>query len=77
MDKVIPGQATDHSSGDDDDCGSCSPFFNCDGCAVSVVSREHISFDIQKPENKINYSSFSQAFISYNFSFIWQPPQLV
>jgi hypothetical protein len=28
----------DHEEGDDDNCGSCSPFFTCTGCSVFSVS---------------------------------------
>jgi len=76
-DKTQTEQAANHENGDDDGCGTCSPFFNCEGCTVIVINFEPASFAIQSTEIKINYSSFIQLFISRNYSSIWQPPQLV
>ncbi|HWR32421.1 MAG TPA: DUF6660 family protein, partial [Chitinophagaceae bacterium] len=30
-------QAKNHDQGDDD-CGGCSPFFNCEGCATATIA---------------------------------------
>jgi len=76
-DKAKTEQTANHERGDDDGCGNCSPFFNCEGCAVSVITFDPASFIFQSPEIKIKHSSFIQIFISYNYSSIWQPPQLL
>jgi hypothetical protein len=77
-DKAKTEQTTNHNSGDDDGCGTCSPFFNCEGClSVSNVS-EPIIFTpniILAGDN--TYTSLVQSFLSYDFHSIWQPPQLV
>jgi hypothetical protein len=75
-DKTKTEQTANHEKGDDDGCGNCSPFFTCEGCALPVISFESATFTIQSPEIKITYSSFIQFIISYNYSSIWQPPQL-
>lgn len=68
-------QATTHDS-EDKDCGNCSPFFSCEGCAcVSIV------FDPDNTENiPVNntlvfpdYIQTSLPDVDFDF---WQPPKL-
>lgn len=75
-DKPLTEQAADHRSGDEDDCGTCSPFFNCESCASGSVQVEMVQLNI--PE--LSYSSIYTGFIDkdldephYDF---WRPPQL-
>ena len=62
---------------DDDDCGSCSPFFTCTGCSgftvtAGVINSELISFF---PNNQYaGYIVSSIPEVNYDF---WQPPKLV
>ena len=68
-------RSSDHKS-DDDDCGSCSPFFSCEGCATATIAYEPVQFDfaiiIPFPVHKQNHeASLSEADIDF-----WQPPKL-
>jgi hypothetical protein len=75
--KSTTSQSTSHENGDDDDCGSCSPFFNCEGCASVTIDVQSLSFDIVLASGEKTYTDFilsSLAAVHYDF---WQPPRLV
>ena len=67
---------SDHEE-DDDDCGSCSPFFTCTGCSgftvtAGVINSELISFFSNNQYPGYIVSSIPE--VNYDF---WQPPKLV
>jgi hypothetical protein len=68
-------QAEKHENGDDD-CGSCSPFFSCEGCATATVSFEPVQFEIVPTPLVSVYTGYIQTSlpqIGYDF---WQPPKI-
>ena len=73
-DKIV--LQSDHEE-NDDDCGSCSPFFTCTGCSgftvtAGIINSELISFF---PNNQYSgYVVSSIPEVNYDF---WQPPKLV
>jgi len=74
-DKVKTEQSADHESGDKD-CGSCSPFFNCEGCASASVSSTIALFTLEPLAVVKSYTEFLEPFmpdVHYDF---WQPPKL-
>lgn len=74
-DKTVTEQTARHES-DDEDCGSCSPFFNCEGCAPATISTPAVSFTIVAPEVKRVYTGFIPSFIPDVHYDFWQPPRL-
>lgn len=73
--KIQAGQAASHENGDED-CGTCSPFFNCEGCASVLTAAELVYFNIISLPVKQVYTGFLSPYIpniSYDF---WQPPKL-
>ncbi|MET0392100.1 MAG: DUF6660 family protein [Chitinophagaceae bacterium] len=74
-DKAAVEQAERHESGDKD-CGSCSPFFNCEGCASVTIDADIIVYNVPAPGIKRVYTHFLLPFIpELHYSF-WQPPRL-
>ena len=74
-DKIDVTATTDHEKGDDD-CGNCSPFFSCEGCAAATISYDPLSFDIPVINISPVYTSYIQSSlprIDYDF---WQPPKI-
>jgi hypothetical protein len=68
-------QTTNHEAGDED-CGSCSPFFSCDGCATATVDFQPTNFDLVSLQDSPVYTSYleiSLPRVDYDF---WQPPKL-
>lgn len=60
----------------DEDCGSCSPFFNCDGCATATIASEPAPEASAPVKNSPEYNSYIQQIlprIEYDF---WQPPKI-
>jgi len=68
-------QTGEHQTGDDD-CKTCSPFFNCEGCATAVVSLETISFETINPISLKVYTGFIASHIPIVHYDFWQPPKL-
>ena len=67
---------SDHKE-DDDDCGSCSPFFMCTGRSGFTVSFDNNSIEIVPAFTSNQYAGFilsSIPDVHYDF---WQPPKLV
>ncbi len=68
-------QAMQHESGDKD-CGNCSPFFSCEGCAAATIDSSHHCIEIPSLTAQTVFASYQQPFISavdYDF---WQPPKI-
>lgn len=68
-------QAVNHEKGDED-CGNCSPFFSCEGCATASIAVEPLQIEpISIPEIAV-YSPYTQQQlpkVDYDF---WQPPKI-
>jgi hypothetical protein len=69
-------QFANHEQGDDD-FGVCSPFFNCEGCAVATVNAQSIRFELNPVLSTPVYAGYRLPSLpEADFDF-WQPPQLV
>jgi len=67
---------TSHENGDEDECGSCSPFFNCSGCtSVSIHTEMIFSNNVHISESK-NFTAFVQPSFPKIYSDFWQPPKI-
>lgn len=67
--------SANHEKGDKD-CGNCSPFFNCEGCATATIVYEPFSFEITAIKASPVYTNYIQAALpQVNIEF-WQPPKL-
>jgi len=74
-DKIQTEQAANHENGDED-CGNCSPFFSCAGCASASVTVEPIYFCVILFPVKQLYNGFiSPSITNVHYDF-WQPPKL-
>ncbi|MCU0423751.1 MAG: hypothetical protein MUC81_13170 [Bacteroidia bacterium] len=65
-----------HDQGDEDGCGTCSPFFNCNTCTTSfIVSQDFFNFTPVGVANsaKIQYAQDIPTSIVGK---IWQPPKI-
>ena len=68
-------QAAEHEKGDDD-CGNCSPFFSCEGCATVSISYPSVQLEIASLKEPAVYAVYIQTTLpDINFDF-WQPPKL-
>ena len=68
-------QANTHEPGNDD-CGNCSPFFSCEGCATATIAFEPAELKITPIIISSVYTAYIQSSlpsIEYDF---WQPPKL-
>jgi hypothetical protein len=68
-------QSANHETGDED-CGSCSPFFSCGGCATATVDFQQAILDLASLQDSPVYTSYieiSLPKVDYDF---WQPPKL-
>jgi hypothetical protein len=62
---------------EDDDCGSCSPFFTCTGCSGFTVTAEVINSELISFFSNNQYPGYIVSSIpEVNYDF-WQPPKLV
>ena len=74
--KATTAQTGQHESGDDDNCGSCSPFFNCATCASVTIDLQQASAEPATTTLKKTYSDFIQPIIAKVHYDFWQPPRL-
>jgi hypothetical protein len=74
-DKESTEQMAHHEKGDED-CGTCSPFFNCEGCAPATIQINIASYTIVSPEVKRVYTGFIPSVIPDVHYDFWQPPRL-
>ncbi len=68
-------QASSHENGDKD-CGNCSPFFNCEGCATATVAYDPVPLGINAITIASVYTDYIQTAlpqVDYDF---WQPPKI-
>jgi len=69
-------QPDNHESNDNNDCGNCSPFFTCTGCAGFSASVANINFESVPFFSGNQFSGYilsSIPDVHYDF---WQPPRL-
>lgn len=68
------GQSAHHEKGDED-CGNCSPFFNCEGCAAVSIAYEPFCFEFPSAKQSHVYGQYPvSAPRQLKFDF-WQPPK--
>lgn len=72
-----PETSAAHQPGDEDDCGNCSPFFSCEGCASTVVHSEPPLYAIAPVQSKAAYTGYLQLILSQVHFDFWQPPREV
>lgn len=65
----------DHENGDQD-CGSCSPFFSCEGCATASIAYHPVSFEITVVEIPVVYAGYIQSTLPHVHFEFWQPPRI-
>jgi sulfatase maturation enzyme AslB (radical SAM superfamily) len=66
---------TEHEESDGD-CGNCSPFFSCEGCAATAISYQPALFDFSSNKLLPVYSAYLQVMLpSVEYDF-WQPPKI-
>lgn len=75
-DKIQTEQTAGHKNGDAD-CGTCSPFFNCEGCASVTTTVEPIYFAIHALPVLQVYTGFLSPFVDDVHYDFWQPPKLI
>ncbi len=64
------------SPSDKEDCGSCSPFFSCEGCATATIAFEPTAIAISPIKIPSVYTAYIEtALPSVEYDF-WQPPKL-
>jgi hypothetical protein len=68
-------QTEQHENGDDD-CGSCSPFFSCEGCSGASVAYQPVQFEFICYLSSPNYTSYQEMSLSEVQLKFWQPPKL-
>jgi hypothetical protein len=73
-DKVV--QTEQHENGDED-CGTCSPFFSCEGCSTATVAYQPNQFEFISTNISPTYTSYQQTALPEVDIDFWQPPKLV
>ena len=68
-------QSAGHEKGDED-CGNCSPFFSCEGCAAATINYEPLQFDIPAITITSVYTSYIQLSLPRVHFEFWQPPKI-
>jgi hypothetical protein len=72
---VNTAQAANHER-DHKDCGNCSPFFNCEGCATATIACQPLGIEFAMFQASPVYAIYFQESlpqVGYDF---WQPPRL-
>jgi hypothetical protein len=68
--------AAEHEA-EEDDCGTCSPFFSCEGCSAATIAYEPTPIEIAPLQSLTVYTVYIQTTLpSIDYDF-WQPPKLV
>jgi hypothetical protein len=68
-------QSSNHENGDDD-CGNCSPFFSCEGCAAATIFYQPVEFDFSSQLVLSVHTNYLQAPLSQIEYDFWQPPKV-
>lgn len=79
-DKAVTEQSHEagHEKGDEDGCGTCSPFFNCNTCSscfIAPVVTDFISA-VDGVTASVFNSHYTSAIPESLAGNIWQPPKL-
>lgn len=69
-------QTASHENGDDD-CGNCSPFFSCEGCAVTGFVYPMLSFEQIISEAAPVFGTYTSRLLHQTHGDFWQPPKLI
>ena len=67
--------SSNHQSGDED-CGNCSPFFNCEGCSTATISMESPSYSLPALQVLSGYTSYVRRDLPDTDFDVWQPPKI-
>lgn len=69
---------SDHQNGDEDGCGTCSPFFNCSTCnSLFIASNYSINLSIPlSMDAKTTRSKYLSVIPKNPLVKIWQPPKI-
>ena len=68
-------QSANHEQGDED-CGTCSPFFSCEGCAASSTTIQPVQFELSPAVTSSVYAEYKPSSLSETHFDFWQPPRL-
>lgn len=67
---------TANQENEDKDCGNCSPFFSCEGCAAATIAYEPVSTATEPVQLLPVYTGYIQNSLPcMNYDF-WQPPKI-
>ena len=69
-------QSANHESDNNNDCGNCSPFFTCTGCAGFSTSITHLDFEAFDLFASIHFARYVLSSITDVHYDFWQPPRL-
>lgn len=72
--------AEEHSSGDEDGCGTCSPFFTCSTCSTAINLATPFTYNLEPitvQESNIQYGFYTSLDTSFFLNAIWQPPKTI
>jgi len=64
------------AQGEERDCGSCSPFFSCEGCAAATIAFEPAALEIAAIKVSPVYAAYLQTALPHVVYDFWQPPRL-
>lgn len=73
-----PDEKTEKSSaqGEERGCGSCSPFFSCEGCAAATIAFEPADLAIAAIKISPVFAAYLQTPLPRQVHDFWQPPRL-
>ena len=75
--ETIKTELTGHlPNTNEEDCGSCSPFFNCGDCANFVFTVESVDFSMVAFIPASTYIEYTDTFIPDVHTEFWQPPRV-
>jgi hypothetical protein len=64
------------AQGEEEDCGTCSPFFSCEGCAAATIAFEAGTLGIPAIKVSPVYAAYLQITLPHVVYDFWQPPRL-
>jgi hypothetical protein len=65
----------DHAD-DDEESGSCSPFFQCGSCPAATMQTEFISYTYTPTFLCVNYAELPTASLHDVYRDYWKPPRV-
>ena len=75
MNSSATEQSASHEN-DDDNCGTCSPFFSCEGCATATIDYYPVPFEFSILPSSPVYTTYLPALLQQMNADVWQPPKL-